>query len=92
MQNNIFKFGDTYWEQTSRTAMGTSPGCNYGTIYYSLEDQMYNKDNLEDRQKVCEVVGELEDLGIEQTTNKTEESFDEDEELNNLVLSIIDDE
>ena len=63
----------------------------YGTIYYSLEDQIYNKEKLEDN--VGEVTEELEDLDIKQTTtNKTQEGFEEDEELNNLVLSIIDDE
>ena len=36
MQNNIFKFGDTYWSQTSGTAMGTSPGYDYATIYYGI--------------------------------------------------------
>ena len=61
----------------------------YGTIYYSLEDQLYNKDRQEDN--VGEVTGGLGDLDIKQTTtNKTQEDFDE--ELNNLVLSIIDDE
>ena len=62
----------------------------YGTIYYSLEDQIYNKEKLEDN--VGEVTEELEDLDIKPTTNKTQEGFDGDEELNNLVLSIIDDE
>ena len=65
----------------------------YGTIYYSLEDQIYNK-NKSDGDNVGEVIEELEDLDIKQTTttNKTQEGFEEDEELNNLVLSIIDDE
>lgn len=36
MNDNIFKFGDTYWKQESGTAMGTSPGCNYATIYFGI--------------------------------------------------------
>ena len=68
----------------------------YGTIYYSLEDQIYHKDNLADKihvENVGEAIEQLEDLNIKQTTtNNTQEGFEEDEELNNLVLSIIDDE
>ena len=36
MNKNIFKFGDTYWKQESGTAMGTSPGCDYATIYFGI--------------------------------------------------------
>ena len=68
----------------------------YGTIYYSLEDQIYNKDKQEDKSdgdNVGEVSEELGDLDIKQTTtNKTHEGFVGDEELNNLVNSIIDNE
>ena len=40
MNNNIFKFGDTYWRQVSGTAMGTSPGCDYATIYFGIYKMM----------------------------------------------------
>jgi hypothetical protein len=34
MRNNIFSFQDTYWLQTSGTAMGTPVACAYATIMY----------------------------------------------------------
>jgi hypothetical protein len=34
MNNNIFLFGDTFWLQTSGTAMGTPVACSYATISY----------------------------------------------------------
>jgi hypothetical protein len=34
MNNNIFMFGDTFWLQTSGTAMGTPVACSYATISY----------------------------------------------------------
>jgi len=34
MRNNIFSFQDTYWLQTSGTAMGTPVACAYATITY----------------------------------------------------------
>ena len=39
MTNNIFRFDDTYWHQTSGTAMGTSVACAYATIYYSYWEE-----------------------------------------------------
>jgi hypothetical protein len=36
MKNNIFQFGDTYWRQTSGTAMGTSTAVNYAVLYVGL--------------------------------------------------------
>jgi hypothetical protein len=35
MRNNIFAFQDTYWLQTSGTAMGTQVACAYATVTYS---------------------------------------------------------
>jgi hypothetical protein len=34
MDNNIFMFRDTYWLQTSGTAMGTPVACSYATTSY----------------------------------------------------------
>jgi hypothetical protein len=34
MDNNIFMFGNTYWLQTSGTAMGTPVACSYATTSY----------------------------------------------------------
>ena len=39
MCNNIFQFDDTYWLQTTGTAMGTSLACIYATIYYSYHEE-----------------------------------------------------
>ena len=35
MCNNVFQFDDTYWQQLTGTAMGTSLACMYATIYFS---------------------------------------------------------
>jgi hypothetical protein len=34
MRNNIFAYQDTYWLQTSGTAMGTPVACAYATVTY----------------------------------------------------------
>ena len=57
----------------------------YGTTYYNLQDQLSN--NKQHQQEE-----EREESEVEQEAIKTQEGFDEDEELNNLVLSIIEDE
>jgi hypothetical protein len=34
MENNIFSFSNTYWQQLTGTAMGTPVACSYATIAY----------------------------------------------------------
>jgi hypothetical protein len=34
MENNIFKFANSFWLQLSGTAMGTPAACTYATISY----------------------------------------------------------
>ena len=38
MQNNIFKFEDTYWIQLTWTEMVTLTVCNYATLYFYLHE------------------------------------------------------
>ena len=35
MENNVFKFGSTWWRQKIGTAMGTSCACIYATIFFA---------------------------------------------------------
>ncbi len=34
MENNIFSFADTYWQQLTGTAMGTPVACSYATVSF----------------------------------------------------------
>jgi hypothetical protein len=36
MKNNIFQFGDTYWQQKRGCTMGTSLAVNYACLYVGL--------------------------------------------------------
>ena len=51
MNNNIFMFGDTYWQQLIGTAMGTPCACSYATIFFAYFERTfllrkYNKNLL----------------------------------------------
>jgi hypothetical protein len=41
MNNNIFMFGDTFWLQTSGTAMGTPVACSYATTSYGNHENIH---------------------------------------------------
>jgi hypothetical protein len=38
MENNIFSFSNTYWQQLTGTAMGTPVACSYATIAYGQHE------------------------------------------------------
>jgi hypothetical protein len=38
MENNIFRFGDSYWLQLSGTAMGTPVACAYATVSFGQHE------------------------------------------------------
>eukprot|EP00804_Cyclotella_cryptica_P002022 CCRYP_007438-RA/>CCRYP_007438-RA protein AED:0.25 eAED:0.25 QI:0/-1/0/1/-1/0/1/0/173 len=37
-KNNILRFGDTYWRQTSGTGMGIAPAPPWATIFYAIDE------------------------------------------------------
>ena len=41
MTKNVFKFGDTWWQQTVGTAMGTPCACTYATIFFAYFERTH---------------------------------------------------
>ena len=39
LQNNVFEFGDSFFEQRSGCAMGTPVACIYATLYYAYHER-----------------------------------------------------
>jgi hypothetical protein len=39
MTSNVFQFDDTFWLQTTGTAMGTPVACTFATIYYAYHEE-----------------------------------------------------
>ena len=61
MQRNIFQFGNTFWHQTSGTAMGTPCAPPYATIYYAVHEKFilekYSSELLFYRRFIDDVFG-----------------------------------
>ncbi len=39
MSQNVFQFGNTYWQQADGAAMGTSSAVMFATLYYALHER-----------------------------------------------------
>ena len=38
MENNVFAFGDTLWQQVNGAAMGQPPNLSYATIFFGIHE------------------------------------------------------